>query len=268
MHPIAQPTVMQSQGPARVDAVEEGVGRGGWMHVVILCGGKGTRVYPYSEHFPKPMMPIGGTPILAHIMRLYAQQGFTNFVLAGGHRIEILRDYFGGRFNEWNIEVVDTGADSDTGERIRRCAPFLDGPFFATYGDGIGAVRLHDLLTFHKATGGIATVTTVPLPCQYGTVLSDADGRVSGFLEKPVLREYWINAGFFVFEREVFKPGLWEGQSLEREVLPNLAKKGVLYSYRHEGFWKCLDTSKDQQALERLFEAGGASWTIDLAEPE
>ncbi len=240
------------------------------MRVVILCGGKGTRAYPYSEYFPKPMMPIGGTPILIHIMRLYAQQGFTHFVLAAGHRIEILRDYFEGRFPEWTVEIADTGAESDTGERNRRCAPHLDGPFFATYGDGVGAIRLHDLLAFHKAKGGLATVTTVPLPSQYGTVLSDPDGKVSAFQEKPVLREHWINAGFFVFEREVLDPGtgLWEGQNLEREVLPHLVKKGVLYSYRHEGFWKSLDTSKDQQDLERLFEEGGASWTVDLSGQE
>ena len=237
------------------------------MRVVILCGGKGTRAYPYSDYFPKPMMPIGGTPILIHIMRLYAQQGFTHFVLAAGYRIEILHDYFEGRFSDWTVEIVDTGLESDTGERIRRCAPYLDGPFFATYGDGVGVIHLHDLLAFHKAKGGIGTVTTVPLPSQYGTVISDSEGLVSAFREQPVLREHWINAGFFVFEPEVFDADVWQGQNLERDVLPKLVEQKALFSYQHEGFWKSLDTSRDQQILERLFQEGGASWTIDLAEP-
>lgn len=239
------------------------------MQVVILCGGKGTRSYPYTEYFPKPMMPICGTPILIHIMRLYAQQGFTRFVLAAGHRKEILDDYFlgfDGRFPDWEVKIVDTGPESDTGERIRRCAPHLEGRFFATYGDGVGDVRLHDLLTFHKAKGGLATVTTVPLPSQYGTVVFDDDGRVSAFREKPVLREHWINAGFFVFEPEVFDH--WEGQNLEGEVLPNLVRSGGLYNYQHEGFWKSMDTSKDQADLERLYKEGIASWTVDLSEDD
>ena len=164
------------------------------MRVVILCGGKGTRAYPYSEYFPKPMMPIGGTPILIHIMRLYAQQGFTHFVLAAGHRIEILRDYFDGRFPEWTVEIADTGAESDTGERIRRCAPHLDGPFFATYGDGVGAIRLHDLLAFHKAKGGLATVTTAQ-PVRRGDRAvqrdhgADARRRRAALAARPVVRD-------------------------------------------------------------------------------
>jgi glucose-1-phosphate cytidylyltransferase len=234
------------------------------MQVVILCGGKGTRAYPYSEYFPKPMMPICGTPILVHIMRLYAQQGFTDFVLAAGHRKEILYDYFDGRFPDWRVEIVDTGTESATGERIRRCSPYVDGRFFATYGDGIGDLHLHDLLTFHKAKGAVATVTTVPLPSQYGTVVFDPDGKVSAFREKPVLREHWINAGFFVFEPEVFEN--WKGQNLESEVLPNLVESGQLYNYQHGRFWKSMDTSKDQQDLERLFEEGTASWTVELSE--
>lgn len=213
------------------------------------------------------MMPICGTPILIHIMRLYAQQGFTDFILAAGHRKEILDDYFlgfDGRFPDWDVQIVDTGDESDTGERIRRCAPYLDGRFFATYGDGIGNVRLNDLLTFHKAKGALATVTTVPLPSQYGTVDFDDDFRVLAFHEKPVLREHWINAGFFVFESEIFD--CWEGQNLEREVLPNLVQRGCLYSYQHQGFWKSMDTSKDQQDLERLYKEGDSSWTVDLSD--
>ena len=224
------------------------------MEVVILCGGKGTRSYPFTEYFPKVMMPIRGTPILIHLMRLYAAQGFTSFVLAAGYRKEILDDYFEGRFPEWSVKVVDTGAESDTGERVRRCEPYVSETFFATYGDGLGNVNLHNLLSFHRSSGGLATVTSVPLRSQYGTVHFTGEQQVTSFREKPTIRDYWINAGFFVFEKSVFRN--WEGRNLETNVLPKLADRGVLYTYLHEGFWKSMDTSKDQQEMENV--AGGA----------
>lgn len=235
------------------------------MQVLILCGGKGTRSYPFTMHFPKPMMPICGTPILVHIMRLFAHQGFVDFTLAAGHRKEVLDDYFDGRFPNWRIRIVDTGQDTDTGERIRRCEPYLDGTFFATYGDGVGDVRLHDLLEFHRQSGGLATVTSVPLRSQYGAVAFDSAGKVLQFKEKPIVRDHWINAGFFVFDKPVFE--LWKGKNLEREVLPALAGHGVLFTYRHESFWKSMDTSKDQEELEKLCLDGGAPWVLDNTEP-
>lgn len=228
------------------------------MKVLILCGGKGTRSYPFTEYFPKVMMPICGTPILVHLMRLYACQGYTDFVLAAGHRKEMLFDYFQGRFTEWNVNIVDTGDASDTGERVRRCAPYLSDTFFATYGDGLGNVRLDELVSLHRRMGGLATVTSVPLRSQYGTVHFDGDQKVNRFQEKPVIREYWINAGFFVFEKKVFN--MWEGQNLEVQVLPNLAKHGVLFTYLHEGFWKSMDTSKDQQEMEQVHNGGSPPW--------
>ena len=228
------------------------------MEVVILCGGKGTRSYPFTEYFPKVMMPIAGTPILVHLMRLYAEQGFKEFVLAAGHRQEILHDYFDGRLHEWNVKIVDTGAESDTGERIRRCAPHLSDTFFATYGDGLGDIDLHELLAFHKAAGGLATLTSVPLRSQYGLVVYDGKNRVREFREKPELKEYWINAGFLVFEKEVFDH--WAGENLETDVLPHLAGAGQLHTYLHEGFWKSMDTSKDQQELEKLYRNGYPPW--------
>ncbi len=231
------------------------------MEVVILCGGKGTRAYPFSEYFPKVMMPICGTPILIHLMRLYAEQGFKDFVLAAGHRKEILYDYFDGRFQDWNVRIVDTGDSSDTGERVRRCAPYVGETFFATYGDGLGNIDLHRLTAFHKSTGGLATVTSVPLYSQYGTIDFNGNRQVENFREKPVIRDYWINAGFFVFDRKVFD--LWEGQNLEVHVLPSLAKSGVLYTYLHEGFWKSMDTSKDQQELEKIHNGGKPPWILD-----
>jgi glucose-1-phosphate cytidylyltransferase len=230
------------------------------MEVVILCGGRGTRSYPFTEYFPKPMMPICGTPVLVHIMRLYAAQGFTRFVLAAGHRIEVIHDYFTGRFPEWEVQVLDTGPDSDTGERIQLCAPYLGERFFATYGDGLGDVDLKALLEFHASRGSLASLTTVPLRSQYGTVSFGTDGRVEAFHEKPVLREHWINAGFFVFEKRAFD--FWEGQNLENEVFPSLVRRGFVSAYPHEGFWKSMDTSKDQQELEKLYLAGKARWIL------
>jgi glucose-1-phosphate cytidylyltransferase len=229
------------------------------MQVVILCGGQGTRSYPFTEYFPKVMMPINGTPILIHLMRLYAAQGFTNFVLAAGHRKEILFDYFEDRCPGWSVKIVDTGNGSDTGERVRRCAPYVGSCFFATYGDGLGNVDLHQLAAAHRRTGALATVTSVPLRSQYGTIVFDGDGKVSEFREKPIISDYWINAGFFVFEKAAFE--IWEGQNLEVEVLPNLARRSVLYTYRHNGFWKSMDTSKDQQELEAFYQKGKPPWT-------
>jgi glucose-1-phosphate cytidylyltransferase len=204
------------------------------------------------------MMPICGTPILVHLMRIYARQGFREFVLSAGHRREILEDYFHGRFAEWSIEIVDTGSDADTGDRISRCADVIGDTFFATYGDGLGDIDLHDLLAFHTASGAMATVTSVPLRSQYGTVVFDAGGKVSTFFEKPVIREHWINAGFFVFDRQVLRH--WHGCNLETDVLPRLARENLLYTYQHHGFWKSMDTSKDQQELERLYQRGEAAW--------
>jgi glucose-1-phosphate cytidylyltransferase len=236
------------------------------MEVVILCGGKGTRSYPFTEYFPKPMMPISGTPMLVHLMNFYAQQGVTQFVLAAGHRKEVVIDYFSGRFTDWKVDIVDTGAESETGERIRRCRDYVGDTFYATYGDGLGDIHLGKLLKFHKAAGGLATLTSVPLRSQYGTVVHDETGKVQEFIEKPVVRDHWINAGFFVFEKKVFD--VWEGQSLEQEVLPNLVKTGSLFTYRHEGFWKSMDTSKDQSELEKMYLKGEARWTLDLSNDE
>lgn len=228
------------------------------VEVVILCGGKGTRSYPYTQYLPKVMMPINGTPILVHLMRSYAVQGFTKFVLSVGYRKEILFDYFDGRQWNWQIEIVDTGDDADTGDRIQRCAQRLGPTFFATYGDGLGDLDFHLLLAEHKASGCLATLTTVPLPSQYGLIDISPDGAVTRFREKPVIRDYWINAGFFVFEKAALDH--WAGHNLERNVLPALAGMNQLHAYRHEGFWKSMDTSKDQEELERLNEGDRAPW--------
>ncbi|MCX6620119.1 MAG: sugar phosphate nucleotidyltransferase, partial [Acidobacteria bacterium] len=162
------------------------------------------------------------------------------------------------RFPQWDVRIVDTGAESDTGERIRRCQDYVGDTFFATYGDGLGNVDLHALLSFHRQSKGLATVTSVPLRSQYGTVVFDSEGRVQTFREKPVIRDYWINAGFFVFQKRAFD--MWRGQNLETNVLPELAARGVLFTYLHEGFWKSMDTSKDQQELEALHTGPTPPW--------
>ncbi len=228
------------------------------MKVVILCGGKGTRSYPFTEYFPKVMMPVNGTPILVHLMRIYASQGFTDFILAAGHRKEMLFDYFDGRFSDWNIRIVDTGEDADTGERILRCGTYVGDRFLATYGDGLGDVDLHSLIAAHKTGGTLATLTTVPLRSQYGLVVFDDERRVKHFEEKPIVKDYWINAGFFVFEKQALLE--WRGRNLEREVLPSFAKRNLLQVYKHMGFWKSMDTSKDQQEFENLLLGGAAPW--------
>jgi len=230
------------------------------MKVVILCGGKGTRSYPFTEYFPKVMMPVNGTPIIVHLMRSYAAQGFTNFVLAGGHRIEMLYDYFSGRFLEWNVDIVDTGSEADTGDRIARCADHVGERFFATYGDGLGDIDLRGLAASHERSGSLATLTTVPLRSQYGLVVFDEKDKVRRFEEKPLIRDYWINAGFFVFDKRALAE--WHGHNLEQDVLPEFARRGLLHVHRHTGFWKSMDTSKDQQEMENLIVGGKAPWVL------
>jgi glucose-1-phosphate cytidylyltransferase len=232
------------------------------IKVVILCGGRGTRSFPFTEYFPKVMMPIDGTPIIVHLMNLYAAQGFTRFVLAAGYRQEILRDYLEGRFTDWEINVVDTGAESDTGQRIYRCREHVGDTFLATYGDGLGNVNLGSLLEFHRSVGGLATMTSVPLRSQYGLVRFDEKKLIRTFEEKPLIKDYWINAGFFAFDRQVFDH--WEGDNLEVDVLPKLAESKLLYTYHHSGFWRSMDTSKDQQELEQIHSEHGPVWmTVD-----
>jgi len=221
------------------------------MQVVILAGGKGTRAYPFTEYLPKPMMPVGGKPILLQIMQLYAAQGHHEFIISVGHRKEVILDYFSHKSYDFDMTIVDTGEETDTAGRIYNCRHLLKNQFMATYGDGISDVPIDKLIAFHNSHKGLATLTSVPLPSQYGTVEFDSNNCVTGFREKPRLQDHWINAGFLVMDKEVFKH--WEGRNLEQEVYPNLQKQGLLYTYRHDGFFKSMDTYKDQQELEEIF---------------
>lgn len=225
------------------------------MTAVVLCGGKGTRAWPLTEDLPKPLLPVGDRPAIAHVLEIYARQGVRSFVLAAGYKVERVRDW--AATSELDVLVLDTGEDANTGDRVHSCLGHVGPRFFATYGDGLGNVDLARLLATHSRTGG-ATVTSVPLPSQYGTLDLDASDRVLGFVEKPVLDDHWINAGFFVFDADAL--AACPGSDLEREVLPALAVKGLLGAYRHVGFWKSMDTQKDVADMTRLATEGGSPW--------
>jgi glucose-1-phosphate cytidylyltransferase len=234
------------------------------MRTVILCGGRGTRAYPDTREVPKPLLEVGGQPILARLMGIYASQGFTDFVLAAGYLADRIEAFAAGCPADWSVEVVDTGEDTNTGGRVRRVADRVGDELFLTYADGLGNVDLGALLAFHRAHPGAATLTTVPLPSQYGTLHVDGDGRVHGFSEKPRLPDHPINAGFFVLDRRAFD--LWPdpGEDLERDVLPALGELDELYAFQHRGFWKSMDTYKDAVDLSTLCADGPGPW---MAEP-
>jgi len=227
------------------------------VKTLILCGGKGTRAYPHTVEVPKPLLEVAGRPVLRHVMELYADQGFTEFVLAAGFKCELIRE-FAATLPDWDVDVVDTGEDTNTGGRVFRCRDRLSDPFFATYADGLADIDLGQLLQFHRGHAGAATLTTVPLPSQYGTIEFDRGGQVHRFVEKPLLADRWINGGFFVFDQQAFDH--WAGEDLERDVLPALGMAGALYAYEHSGFWKSMDTYKDALDLTRLAGDAGPPW--------
>jgi glucose-1-phosphate cytidylyltransferase len=253
------------------------------MKVVILAGGLGTRLAEETATRPKPMVEIGGRPILWHIMNIYAAHGQREFVVACGYRGDLIKDYFrhlyfreadlmidltDGSFRalsprtsrDWKVAVVDTGVETMTGGRLLRLRRWLEGePFMVTYGDGVGDVDIAALLRFHRAHGRLATVTAVRPPARFGGLVFDGD-RVCEFSEKPQAAEGWINGGFFVFEPGVLDYLDGDASVLERAPLERLARDGELHAYRHEGFWQPMDTVRERQLLEQLWTGGGAPW--------
>lgn len=228
------------------------------LRALVLCGGKGTRAYPHTVDLPKPLLEVAGRPVLRHLMEIFADQGLTDFVLAAGYRVDLLEGFVSGLPDSWTVDLVDTGEDTNTGGRVEQCRDRMGTTFFLTYADGLGDVDLARLAGFHDSHRGAATVTTVPLPSPYGTLDLDGQGRVNRFREKPRLPDHLINAGFFVLDQRAFDH--WQGDDLEREVLPKLAAAGELYGYAHDGFWQSMDTYKDALALTALCEDGEGPW--------
>jgi glucose-1-phosphate cytidylyltransferase len=253
------------------------------MKTVILCGGLGTRLSEETQIKPKPMVEIGGRPMLWHIMKIYESHGFNDFTLALGYKGEVIKDYFlnyhalqsdltvhlqGGQVDysnptaeDWRVSMIDTGANSMTGGRLLRLKPHLEsgGTFMLTYGDGVSDVDLTALLAFHRSHGRLATVTAVRPPVRFGE-LSIEKNRVTKFQEKPQAGEGWINGGFFVFEPGVFDFISDDSTLLEREPLEQIAKKGELMVYQHPGYWQCMDTVRDKATLEDLWMNDKAPW--------
>ena len=252
------------------------------MRVVLLAGGFGTRLQTESGSRPKPMVEVGGIPILLHIMQIYAQSGFKEFVVALGYRGEVIKDYFlnlseisndvtidlesnalkvhGNNYGDWKIHLVDTGLNTQTGGRIAKLKDWVgDDTFMMTYGDGVADVDLHKLLKFHQENQRVATVTAVRPPARFGSLHFDGD-RVTRFNEKPESGEGWINGGFFVLEPEIFRYVGDEAMPFERQPMEDLVKDGQLSAYRHDGFWQCVDNPRELRFLEDLWESGTAPW--------
>ncbi len=227
------------------------------VDVVILCGGRGTRLQERTRELPKPLVEIGGRPILDHVMQLYADQGLTRFVLLTGYKGELIERHV--RAGGFDARCVDTGIDTPTGGRLAAARDHIAGDrFCATYADGLADLDLRELLAFHAGHGALATMTVVRPELPFGAAELDGDGVVVGFHEKP-RSERWVNGGFFVFERGVLDR-LTDDSVLERGPLERLAGDRELRAFRHTGFWRCMDTYKDAVALNDLWTTGDAPW--------
>ena len=254
------------------------------MKVVILAGGQGTRLTEETELRPKPMVEIGGRPILWHIMKHYAHHGFNEFFIALGYRGEMIKRFFvdycslSGNLTldlakgmveahendseDWLVHLKDTGQQTNTGGRVKRLEPLLkDGTFMLTYGDGVSDVDLKRLLNFHRSHGRIATITAVRPPARFGGLIFSGD-EVVEFTEKPQIGEGWINGGFMVFEPAVFDYLADNDSSLEADALEKLAKDRQLMAFRHESFWQCMDTMREVRLLESLWRSPKPPWKL------
>ena len=230
------------------------------MQTVILCGGKGTRLREFTENLPKPLVEIGGKPILWHIMKIYSYYGFNDFILCLGYKGEMIKEYFRNN-SEWKITFVDTGQETYTGGRIKKIERYIDGGvFLVTYSDGLSNINLNELLNFHKSKKTIATITCVNPISQFGILEIDEQGIITMFKEKPLVNQ-WINGGFFVFNKEIFNY-LSENDVLEKHPFERLANEKKISAYKFNGFWSCMDTYKDTQTLNELWDKGSAPWRI------
>ncbi|MBT4398883.1 MAG: glucose-1-phosphate cytidylyltransferase [Bacteroidetes bacterium] len=254
------------------------------MRVIILAGGLGTRLTEETTLKPKPMVEIGGHPILWHIMKIYSAYGINEFVPTLGYKGEIIKNYFINYQNlktsisvdistgkittynnhdeNWIVHLLDTGHDTQTGGRIKRAMQFTGKErVMATYGDGLANINIANLLEFHKSHGKLATLTAVRPPARYGEISFEGD-QVIGFTEKPQVGKGWINGGFFVLEPEVIDYINSDDMPFERYPLETLSKEGQLMAYRHEGFWQPMDVIREKQLLEKLWQSGDAPWKV------
>lgn len=254
------------------------------MKAIILAGGFGTRLQEETTVKPKPMIEIGGEPILWHIMSIYAAYGCKEFIVALGYRGEVIKKYFldyyylrnsfgihlsnghtdvhNGYREDWDVHLIDTGLHSETGGRIKRAAALIgDETFMLTYGDGVANINIRELVSFHQMHGKLATVTAVRPPARFGS-MSFNGNLVTQFTEKPQIGEGWINGGYFVLEPEVLNYIEGDDVVFERGPLERLAKDRQLVAYRHEGFWQCMDTLRDMRLLEDLWRRGNPPWKV------
>ena len=252
------------------------------MKVILLAGGFGTRLSEYTETLPKPMVRIGGKPILWHIMKTYAHFGHTNFYIALGYKAEVIKEYFlhyktmNADFTvdlgegtvtshqldelDWKVTLVDTGLHTMTGGRVRRMKPYIGNETcLLTYGDGLSNVDLNQLITFHKSHGKMITVTAVHPGARFGE-LEMKEEQVTSFQEKPQTGQGWINGGYFVIEPEFFELIDKDMTILEKKPLERAAQMGELMAFRHKGFWQCMDTKRDRDSLEVMWQQGSALW--------
>ncbi|MDY6838690.1 MAG: glucose-1-phosphate cytidylyltransferase [Thermodesulfobacteriota bacterium] len=254
------------------------------MQVVILAGGHGTRLAEETEVKPKPMVEIGGKPILWHIMMIYAYHGFKDFIVALGYKGEMIKKYMldycalssdltvnlkngdvtfhNGSKLDWEVELIDTGLHTQTGGRIKRLRPYMgDETFMLTWGDGVSDINIRDLLAFHHSHGKLATLTAVRPPARYGHLELDGD-VINEFSEKPQTREGWISGAFFVLEPGIFDYIQGDDTQWEKEPLEGLARDGELMAYRHTSFWQCMDTLREKHILQSLWDSGKAPWAV------
>lgn len=254
------------------------------MKVLILAGGMGTRIAEETSVIPKPMVEIDGHPILWHIMKIYSKYGYNDFVILLGYKGYVIKEYFANYFlhrsdvtfdlennqmtiheqhcEPWKVTLVETGLHTMTGGRVLRAKKYVGNePFMLTYGDGVSDINIDELVAFHKAHGHLATMTSVQPEGRFGALVCKDSGEITSFMEKPKGDGAWVNAGFFVLQPEVFDY-IKEGDAtiFERAPLENLAKDGELFTYKHNGFWKCMDTLRDKQQLQEMCDEGNAHW--------
>jgi glucose-1-phosphate cytidylyltransferase len=257
------------------------------MKVVILAGGLGTRLAEETGIRPKPMVEIGGKPILWHIMKIYSHYGFKDFVICLGYKGYMIKEYFanyflhqsdvtfdlasnkmeihGSQTEDWKVTLVDTGVNTNTAGRIKRIEKYVKGEtFMLTYGDGLADIDINKLIDFHKKSGKIATLTSIQLPGRFGNIETKADGTVSKFQEKPVGDGVWINGGFFVLKPDVFKylDGDMDDIQWEKKPLVKIADDGQLSAFAHVGFWKCMDAIRDKIELESIWASEKPDWKM------